>query len=119
MVLGPSGSGKSTLLNLVGCLDKPSSGKFFVCGQDVAHLSDDEISDFRSKNIGFIFQSYNLIPVLSAVENIEYPLVLLGEAPGERKAKVEKIIEAVVLTQYSHHRANQLSGGQKQRVAIA
>lgn len=119
MVLGPSGSGKSTLLNLVGCLGRPTNGRIIVCGQDVARLSDDEISDFRSQNIGFIFQSYNLIPVLSAYENIEYPLVLLGQPVQERKSKVEKIIEAVGLSQYAHHRPNQLSGGQKQRVAIA
>ena len=119
MVLGPSGSGKSTLLNLVGCLDRPSNGKISVCGQQMAKLTDDEISEFRAKNIGFIFQSYNLIPVLSAYENIEYPLVLLGLPIAERTARVEKMLESVGLTQYAHHRPNQLSGGQKQRVAIA
>ena len=119
MILGPSGSGKSTLLNLIGCLDKASGGQITVCGQDIAKLSDDEISEFRAQNIGYVFQSYNLIPVLSAFENIEYPLFLLGLSPSKRKAKVDQMLGAVGLTPFASHRPNQLSGGQKQRVAIA
>ena len=119
MIVGPSGSGKTTLLNFLGCIDASSSGRIEVCGEDVAELSDDALSDFRSRHIGFIFQNFNLIPVLSAYENIEYPLLLLGVGAAERRARTEAMLESVGLTAQREHRPNQLSGGQKQRVAIA
>lgn len=119
MVLGASGSGKTTLLNLIGCLDHATAGVVTVCGQNIGELSDRAISQFRARNIGFIFQNFNLIPVLSAYENVEYPLVLLGFDPAERKERTEKILDAVGLGHVAMHRPNQLSGGQKQRVAIA
>jgi len=119
MVLGPSGSGKTTLLNLVGCLDQPTEGEIRVCGEKMAEISDDRISEFRARHIGFIFQNFNLIPVLSALENVEYPLTLLGMRPAERRERCMNILEAVGLSGHVRHRPNQLSGGQKQRVAIA
>lgn len=119
MVLGPSGSGKTTLLNLIGCLDQPTEGTIRVCGQNVAEISDDMISEFRAANIGFIFQNFNLIPVLSALENVEYPLNLLGIKAAERRERSMGILESVGLADHARHRPNQLSGGQKQRVAIA
>ena len=119
MVLGPSGSGKTTLLNMVGCLDQPTDGKIEVCGERVGEIADDRISEFRARNIGFIFQNFNLIPVLSALENVEYPLTLLGMKSNERRERAMGILESVGLSDHSRHRPNQLSGGQKQRVAIA
>jgi putative ABC transport system ATP-binding protein len=119
MVLGASGSGKTTLLNLIGCLDQATAGVVTVCGQNIGELSDRAISHFRARHIGFIFQNFNLIPVLSAYENVEYPLVLLGFNPADRKERTERILEAVGLSHVATHRPNQLSGGQKQRVAIA
>jgi len=119
MVLGPSGSGKTTLLNLVGCLDQATAGVVTVCGQNISELSDRAVSRFRARNIGFIFQNFNLIPVLSAYENVEYPLVLLGMDATERKERTEQMLDSVGLRHVSAHRPNQLSGGQKQRVAIA
>ncbi len=119
MVLGPSGSGKTTLLNLVGCLDQPTGGQIEVCGEKVAEISDDRISEFRARHIGFIFQNFNLIPVLSAVENVEYPLTLLEMKSAERRERSMAILESVGLADHGRHRPNQLSGGQKQRVAIA
>jgi len=119
MVLGPSGSGKTTLLNMIGCLDQPTEGRIVVCGEDVRAVSDDSISDFRAKNIGFVFQNFNLIPVLSAFENVEYPLTLLGLAAAERRERCMAMLESVGLADHAAHRPNQLSGGQKQRVAIA
>jgi len=119
MIVGPSGSGKTTLLNLLGCIDTPSSGRIEVCGQDVAALSDDAVSDFRSQHIGFIFQNFNLVPVLSAYENVEYPLLLLGTGAAERRERTEAMLASVGLAAQRDHRPNQLSGGQKQRVAIA
>jgi putative ABC transport system ATP-binding protein len=119
MVLGPSGSGKTTLLNMIGCLDQPTEGSVEVCGQKVAEISDDRISEFRARNIGFIFQNFNLIPVLSARENVEYPLALLGMKSSERRERSMAILSSVGLADHAQHRPNQLSGGQKQRVAIA
>jgi putative ABC transport system ATP-binding protein len=119
MIVGPSGSGKTTLLNLVGCIDMPTSGHIEVCGHDVAALPDNAITDFRSRNIAFVFQNFNLFPVLSAYENVEYPLLLLGVAPDERRARTLAMLESVGLIDHRQHRPNQLSGGQKQRVAIA
>jgi putative ABC transport system ATP-binding protein len=115
---GPSGSGKSTLLNLVGCLDRPSAGSVFIEGKDVAHMGDDALGDVRARRIGFIFQSFNLIPVLTAFENVELALRLSGRTSGN-KAAVEKALGEVGLADYMHRRPTQLSGGQQQRVAIA
>lgn len=119
VLLGPSGSGKTTLLNLLGCLDRPDQGKVIVAGADVNSLTDDELSDFRSEHIGFVFQSFNLIPVLTAFENVEYPLVLAGMDPDRRQRRVKRLLEAVGLEQRAHNLPGQLSGGQRQRVAIA
>jgi putative ABC transport system ATP-binding protein len=119
VLLGPSGSGKTTLLNLLGCLDRPDKGKVTVAGTDVNSLTDDELADFRSENIGFVFQSFNLIPVLTAFENVEYPLILAGMDPERRQRRVKRLLEAVGLEQRAHNRPGQLSGGQRQRVAIA
>ena len=118
-IAGPSGSGKTTLLNLIGCLDKPTSGKVLLDGDDVERLSDNQLSRLRAQRIGFIFQAFNLIPVLSAFENIEYPLLLKGVPRGSRKKKVLTMLEEVELADFVRHRPNQLSGGQRQRVAIA
>ncbi len=119
VLLGPSGSGKTTLLNLLGCLDRPNQGKVIVADTDVNSLNDDELSDFRSENIGFVFQSFNLIPVLTAFENVEYPLVLAGMDPERRQRRVRRLLEAVGLEQRANNLPGQLSGGQRQRVAIA
>ncbi|HTS85698.1 MAG TPA: ABC transporter ATP-binding protein [Usitatibacter sp.] len=119
MIVGASGSGKSTLLNLVGCIDTPTRGSVEVCGTKVADLDDDQLSDFRARNIGFIFQTFSLVPVLSAYENVEYPLVLVGAPDAERKRKTSQVLEAVGLGAFADRRPNELSGGQRQRVAIA
>ncbi|MDP2898465.1 MAG: ABC transporter ATP-binding protein [bacterium] len=118
-IMGPSGSGKSTLLNLLGCLDKPTSGKYFLGEQDVSELTDDELSDIRSKKLGFIFQSYNLIPQLSVLENIEVPLVYQGVSPAECRERSTQIAKTVGLGNRVSHRPTELSGGEQQRVAIA
>jgi putative ABC transport system ATP-binding protein len=119
VVVGASGSGKSTLLNLIGCIDAPSSGTVEVCGEQIAAISDDALSDFRARNIGFIFQTFSLVPVLSAYENVEYPLLLVGMPQAERRRRTFAMLEAVGLTGQAQQRPNQLSGGQRQRVAIA
>lgn len=119
MIVGPSGSGKTTLLNLIGCIDAPTAGSVEVCDRDVASLADDTITDFRSRNIAFVFQNFNLFPVLSAYENIEYPLLLLGIPAEERRERTLHMLESVGLVDQRQHRPNQLSGGQRQRVAIA
>lgn len=119
MVVGPSGSGKTTLLNLIGCIDAPSGGTVEVCGQKMGALSDNALADFRAQNIGFVFQGFSLVPVLSAYENVEYPLLLVGMAAAERRERALAMLEAVGLTRQSRQRPNELSGGQKQRVAIA
>jgi len=119
VLCGPSGSGKTTLLNLMGCIDRPDSGQIVVAGQAVASLSDDALSDFRARNFGFIFQNFNLIPVLTAFENVEYPLRLAGMAAAHRKQRVLEMLEAVGLGDRANHLPGQLSGGQRQRVAIA
>jgi len=118
--VGPSGSGKTTLLNLMGCLDRPSAGRLTVAGTEVAGLNRKDAARFRGKNIGFIFQSFNLIPVLSAFENVEYPLIMVQHVPGdERKRRVIELLDAVGMIDHSHQLPDQLSGGQKQRVAVA
>jgi putative ABC transport system ATP-binding protein len=116
---GPSGSGKTTLLQLLGCLDQPTSGRVFINGKDVTHLNRNQRADLRKGTLGFIFQFFALIPTLTAYENIELPLLLVGKGAAERKARVNELLEAVDLTDRSHHRPDQLSGGQQQRVAIA
>jgi putative ABC transport system ATP-binding protein len=122
-VAGPSGSGKSTLLNLVGCLDHPSSGRVLIGEQDVATLDDDAFSDLRAQKIGFIFQTFNLIPVLSALENVEFPLLVRRSAgrggKGSDRDRARQALAEVGLADYARHRPDELSGGQRQRVAIA
>jgi putative ABC transport system ATP-binding protein len=118
--IGPSGSGKTTLLNLLGCLDKPSSGRLEVAGTDVTRLDRRQAAAFRGARIGFVFQSFNLIPVLTAFENVEYPLVMVQDRPpSERRTRVLEFLEAVGMAEQRDKRPEQLSGGQKQRVAIA
>lgn len=119
VIVGPSGSGKTTLLNLIGCIDGATRGTVEVCGTDIATLNDDRLSDFRARHIGFIFQNFNLIPVLSAIENVEYPLLLAGIAKRERRARAMALLEAVGLADQARRRPNEMSGGQRQRVAIA
>ena len=119
VLIGPSGSGKTTLLNIVGCIDRPDIGGVRVAGCDIDKLSDDQLSDFRADNIGFIFQNFNLIPVLSAYENIEYPLILAGVSATTRANRVPKLLEAVGLGDKARNLPGELSGGQRQRVAIA
>ena len=119
-IAGPSGSGKSTLLNLIGCIDTPSSGRILIADKDVSGKNADELAMLRARTIAFIFQTFNLLPVLSAEENVEYPLLQLRElSAAERDRRVKKYLEIVGLTEFAHHRPNQLSGGQRQRVAIA
>jgi putative ABC transport system ATP-binding protein len=118
MVVGPSGSGKTTLLNLLGCVDVPTSGRLEVCGVDILSLGNDAQADFRAAHIGFVFQSFNLIPVLTAYENIEYPLLLLQMEPRERRKRTLDMLDQVGLAGLGDRRPNELSGGQRQRVAI-
>lgn len=119
-LVGPSGSGKSTLLNMIGCIDEPDEGAVLVEGRDVAHLSDDDRSRLRNEKIGFIFQSFNLVPVLDVYENVELPLLINDRIPaGERHERVLQAIRDVELDQYVRHAPDKLSGGQRQRVAIA
>lgn len=118
--IGPSGSGKSTLLNLIGCLDKPTEGKVFVNNVEVGLLNRTESAAFRSKNLGFVFQNFNLIPVLTVYENVEYPLLILDHLPlKERNDRVLRLLEKVGMTDQKKKYPNQISGGQKQRVAVA
>jgi len=118
--VGPSGSGKTTLLNLIGCLDKPSGGILEVAGADVIRLDRRVAAAFRGENIGFVFQSFNLMPVLTAFENVEYPLVMVQNLPaGERRARVLELLDAVAMSDQKDKLPDQLSGGQKQRIAIA
>ncbi len=118
-LMGPSGSGKSTLLNLLGCLDRPSSGHYFLAGQDVSQMDDDQLSEIRSKYLGFIFQAYNLIAQYTVVENIEVPLLYQGRVNSQTRARCIRLAQMVGLGQRLDHRPPQLSGGQQQRVAIA
>ncbi len=118
--VGPSGSGKSTLLNLIGCLDRPTSGKLLVNGVDISTLSRSESAVFRGKHLGFVFQDFNLVPVLTAYENVEYPLLMVQDWPAEkRQERVRAMLEAVDMKDQMHKRPDQMSGGQKQRVAVA
>ncbi len=118
-IMGPSGSGKSTLLNLLGCLDRPTAGQLFLGDEDVARLDDDSLSSIRASRIGFIFQSYNLIPQLTVIENIEVPLYYQGRISSNDRAHCQQLAEMVGLGDRVRHRPAQLSGGQQQRVAIA
>ena len=118
-IMGPSGSGKSTLLQILGCLDTPTSGSYKLAGQEVSELSEDELSSIRNKRIGFIFQSYNLLPRANALQNVALPLMYRGSSPRERTRLAKEALERVGLGDRLDHRPNQLSGGQKQRVAIA
>ena len=118
--IGPSGSGKTTLLNLIGCLDKPTSGRITVAGADVGMLDRKQSATFRGANIGFIFQDFNLLPVLTVYENIEYPLLMVQKVPsGERRKRVSALLEAVGMADQKDKYPDQISGGQKQRVAVA
>jgi putative ABC transport system ATP-binding protein len=119
VISGPSGSGKSTLLNMIGCIDQPDHGEVCVAGQAVRNMSDDALSDFRARHIGFIFQNFNLLPVLTVFENVEYPMVLARIPRAERKRRVDSLLEAVGLADRATNIPGQLSGGQRQRVAIA
>ena len=119
VISGASGSGKTTLLNVIGCIDLPDRGEVVVAGQPVRKLSDDALSDFRARHIGFVFQNFNLLPVLTAYENVEYPLLLSKIAASERKRRVDAMLEAVGLADRARSYPGQLSGGQRQRVAIA
>ncbi len=118
-IAGPSGSGKSTLLNLCGLLDRPDSGEYRLEGRRTTELSAAQLTELRRERIGFIFQSFNLVPVISAAENIEYPLLLTGMPAAERRRTVAALVERVGLAPYAHHLPDRLSGGQRQRVAIA
>jgi putative ABC transport system ATP-binding protein len=118
-IMGASGSGKSTMLNLLGCLDRPTSGQYILEGQDVAELDDDTLSEFRLRHLGFVFQSFNLIPQLTVRENIELPLYYLGWDPSESATRAEEMAALVGLEERLGHRPSELSGGQQQRVAVA
>ena len=118
-LMGPSGSGKSTLMNILGCLDSPTSGTYILNGQDVSKMPDNDLADVRNKEIGFVFQQFNLMPRLTAVENVALPLVYAGLSRKRRTEIAMSVLEKVSLTDRSHHKPNELSGGQCQRVAIA
>ncbi len=118
-IIGPSGSGKSTLMNILGGLDRPSRGRYRFEGDEVARFSDDQLADFRNRRIGFVFQSFQLLPRLSALQNVELPMVYAGAAPRARRERAAELLERVGLGSRMGHRPNQLSGGQQQRVAIA
>ncbi|HKF43515.1 MAG TPA: ABC transporter ATP-binding protein [Thermoanaerobaculia bacterium] len=118
-IVGPSGSGKSTLMNLIGCLDTPSDGRYRLAGEDVSKFGRDDLADVRNRRVGFVFQGFNLLPQISAFENVEMPLVFGGISPKKRKLRVEELLGRVGLADRMEHKPTELSGGQMQRVAIA
>ncbi len=118
-IIGPSGSGKSTLMNIIGCLDKPTTGDYIINGHNIKNMDDNTMSELRNKEIGFVFQNFNLLPYASAYENVEMPLLFAGVGGRKRKEKVTSILTKVGLADRMDHKPNELSGGQKQRVAIA
>lgn len=118
-LMGPSGSGKSTLMNILGCLDSPSSGSYVLNGKEVSRMEDDELANVRNKEIGFVFQTFNLLPRLTSLENVALPLVYAGFGKKERKERAEEVMKLVGLQDRMEHKPNELSGGQRQRVAIA
>jgi putative ABC transport system ATP-binding protein len=118
-LMGPSGSGKSTLMNIIGCLDTPTSGRYVLNGKDVSRMPDNDLAEVRNKEIGFVFQQFNLLPRLTAAENVALPLVYAGMPKKQRLERAKHVLEQVSLADRSHHRPNELSGGQNQRVAIA
>lgn len=117
-LMGPSGSGKSTLMNLLGCLDTPTAGTYLLNGQDVSQLSDDDLAEIRNKEIGFVFQTFNLLPRTTALDNVALPMVYAGASKSQRKERAEEVLTDVGLADRMDHRPNQLSGGQRQRVAV-
>ena len=118
-IMGPSGSGKSTLMNMLGCLDTPTSGKYEFNGQNVATMADDDLADIRNREIGFVFQTFNLLARSDSLKNVELPLIYAGVAPQERHRRATEALESVGLGERIHHKPNELSGGQRQRVAVA
>ena len=118
-IMGPSGSGKSTLMNIIGCLDIPTDGVFILNDHDVSAMTDDQLAEIRNKEIGFVFQTFNLLPRYDALDNVQLPLIYAGVLKAERISRAKEAIEQVGLTDRSHHKPNELSGGQRQRVAVA
>jgi putative ABC transport system ATP-binding protein len=117
-LMGPSGSGKSTLMNLLGCLDTPTAGSYLLSGQDVSNMSDDELAEIRNKEIGFVFQTFNLLPRTTALDNVALPMVYAGASKTQRTKRAQEVLTEVGLADRMDHRPNQLSGGQRQRVAV-